>query len=172
VEIEYRLKVFADLIRSLPNHTPLTKEDLLHPDFLLSKNGNLEIYYAPHNEYINEKAQVLIIGITPGWTQMEAACRQVRDDLLAGISLEEAGKRAKHTARFAGSMRKNLVQMLDELGLARILGIGICGELFDESCDLLHTTSMLKYPVFVGGKNYTGHSPKLLKSPLLLKMAE
>ena len=38
--------------------------------------------------------------------------------------------------------------------------------------ELLHTVSLIPYPVFIKGKNYTGHSPKLLKTPFLLKYVE
>src|SRR5208337_1074706 len=72
-------------------------------------------------------------------------------------------------ASFAGTMRDNLVSMLDELELQKALGIDSCSSLFSENYDLAHTTSAIRYPVFVNGKNYTGSRPDILKSYLLRK---
>lgn len=44
-----------------------------------------------------------------------------------------------------------------------------CAELFGEQDEILHTISLIPYPVFVKKQNYTGHSPKLLKCPFLMK---
>ena len=57
---------YKEAIKKLPLKDKYTKEELLTDDFLVDKEGNIEIYYAPHNEYINPKAKVFIIGITPG----------------------------------------------------------------------------------------------------------
>lgn len=64
-------------------------------------------------------------------------------------------------------MRKNLIEMLDELNLNKKLHIDSCLELFEKRDLLLHTTSMIPYPVFIKDKNYTGFSPKILDSGIL-----
>jgi hypothetical protein len=58
--------------------------------------------------------------------------------------------------------------MLDGIGLQEALGLSTSTELFSSRRDLLHTTSIIRYPVFVDGKNYTGSSPDLTRSPFLL----
>jgi hypothetical protein len=161
------IKRFLPAIQTLPNHRQLAKQDIVTKEFLLKKEGTLEMYYAPHNEYINEKASVLIIGITPGWKQMKTAYEQLVNSLAAGDKLELALKKTKIAAGFAGSMRTNLTRMLDECGLPSILNLSASSELFGESRHLLHTTSLIKYPVFVNGKNYGGHQPKINRSALL-----
>ena len=65
-------------------------------------------------------------------------------------------------------MRKNLISMLDELNLNTKLNISSCSELFLNKDELLHTTSMIPYPVFINGKNYTGARPKILDSEVLM----
>lgn len=62
---------------------------------------------------------------------------------------------------------KNLVEMLDELKLNKKLYINSCVELFENRDDLLHTTSIIPYPVFIDNKNYTGSNPKILDDELL-----
>ncbi|WP_139490874.1 hypothetical protein [Brevibacillus dissolubilis] len=163
---------FLRHIRSLPAHEPLTKEDLLRPEFLLQKEGAIEVYYTPHNELVNQNPKVVVIGLTPGWTQMELGYRQARKDLLAGLSIREVCLRANLAARFAGTMRHNLIQMLNALGLARYLGVSDCASLFAEESHLLNSSSVWKYPVFVNGENYTGHTPVYTRSPMLKQMAD
>jgi hypothetical protein len=98
---------------------------------------------------------------------MEIAFRMARKHLLNGVGAAEVCQEAKRHASFAGSMRKNLVSMLDTLGLAEWLGISSIASLFTEHRRLLHTTSVIRYPVFVRGRNYTGHNPEMLDTPIL-----
>lgn len=157
---------YASSIALLPSHNPLTKDDLLVPTFLLHQENGLEIYYAPF-DYVNENAKIVLIGITPGWTQMEIGYRFAKQGLQQGMSPNDVCAYAKRQASFAGSMRKNLIEMLDRLELPKVLGIASSALLFSDHRDLLHTTSAIRYPVFVEGQNYTGHKPKLLKTSVL-----
>lgn len=143
------------------------KEDILCKDFQLFQQGNLEIYYAPHNEVINPMAKVFIVGITPGWTQTSIAYQTANQGLKENLSFSCIQENCKRASRFAGSMRNNLISMLDELGLHQKLQIASCSELFANRDDLLHTTSVVPYPVFVHHKNYTGSCPKILESEVL-----
>lgn len=40
---------------------------------------------------------------------------------------------------------------------------------FSEKDYLLHTVSLIPYPVFYKRENYSGHTPKLIKSDFLMK---
>ncbi|MNE44127.1 hypothetical protein D3C80_1383390 [compost metagenome] len=113
----------------------------------------------------------MIIGITPGFTQMEVAIRTARDDLHNGVPLELIDEHAKRQASFAGSMRTNLIDMLDQIQLPEAIGITSSASLFAEDKALLHTTSVIRYPVFRNGRNYTGHSPSIMKSDVLYHYA-
>ena len=64
-------------------------------------------------------------------------------------------------------MRNNLVNMLDELKLNEKLNINSCIELFEEKDYMLHTTSMIPYPVFINNRNYTGSIPKIKDNSIL-----
>ncbi|HLS09357.1 hypothetical protein [Lentibacillus sp.] len=57
--------------------------------------------------------------------------------------------------------------MLDQCGIPEKLDIQHSADLFGKERRLLHTTSVIKYPVFINGKNYTGHQPPVDRSPLL-----
>lgn len=165
------LKHFLPYIQQLPDPNQLEKNDVMGSNFLMKRSGNLEMFYAPHNEYINQHAKIVIVGITPGWTQMKTAFQQAKTGVQQRDSDEELMKRCKRAAGFAGIMRKNLIEMLDACGVNAALQLGSCNQLFDQYHHLLHTTSVIKYPVFIKGKNYTGYIPKIEQSPILKKYA-
>lgn len=143
------------------------KKDILSKKFELFRKNNMEIYYAPHNEIVNCNAKIFIVGITPGWTQTSIAYKTAHDGLVKKLDYDLIKKECKRNSRFAGSMRKNLIEMLDELNLNEKLQIKSCLELFEEQDELLHTTSMIPYPVFINNKNYTGFNPRILDNEVL-----
>jgi hypothetical protein len=163
-------EAFAPRIAALPPHPQYEKSDLLAPEFRLHAEPTLAIYYAPF-DHVNTDARVVLVGITPGWTQMEIGYREAHLALLAGQTMDTVCARAKAEASFAGPMRGNLVSMLDDIGLPVALGITTCEALFGKAGALLHTTSAIRYPVFVDGENYTGHRPKPLRTQILRDMA-
>ncbi|MBY3618943.1 hypothetical protein HGO21_05235 [Acinetobacter sp. CUI P1] len=169
--ISNHLQQYKAAMLSLPKATALTKEDLQVDKLLMKRSGKLEMYYAPHNEYLNPTAKVIIIGLTPGFTQMRIAIQEGVIGLESGLSDEEVCRKAKEAARFAGSMRSTLIHMLDTLGLHHYLNLTSSDELFQEQQTNLHTTSLLRFPVFVEQKNYSGAHPKLLSDPFLRECA-
>ena len=130
---------------------------IVNKEFLIKKDGNIEIYYAPF-DYINTKAKIVIVGITPGLQQM----LQSYEVINQGKSLKEV----KDLSSFKGSMRTDLIKYLDELKINDILNIKSCESLFNKNSRYLHTTSLVKYPVFDKGKNYSGAN--ILKKKILL----
>jgi hypothetical protein len=160
---------FAAHIAALPNTA--ARSDLRTPSFRLYQNGDLEIYYVPL-EYLNEKARIALVGITPGSTQMERAFRAARDALSWGWSPSEVCAHVDREASFAGPIRRNLTGFLDGLGIPAALGIESSMQLFGAHNDLLHTTAVVRYSIFVRGANYTGHNPPLLKTPVLRRYVE
>lgn len=165
-----QIEKYKNYIMSLPPGS-LSKEQLLVRELLIDEHLNMSIYYVPY-EYVNDAAKVMIIGITPGFTQMELAIRSARDDLWKGVAAAQIDRNAKKIASFAGSMRKNLIEMLNQIALPEAIGLESSEALFEERRDLLHTTSAIRYPVFLDGHNYTGHSPAILKSETLYHYAE
>ncbi|WP_059170376.1 uracil-DNA glycosylase family protein [Bacillus sp. FJAT-27445] len=159
-------KAYKKKIFSLPS--PLRDEDLRNRQFLLEKDEKrkLEIYYTPF-DYINTNAKILIAGITPGMHQMRVAYQTVHSFYSRQVSDEEILHEVKKRSSFEGSMRRNLVAMLDELGLAEHLGIQSSMELFGKENHLVQTASILPHAVFFDGKNYNGSRPDPWKTDLL-----
>lgn len=160
------LSRFSPVIRGL-THGSLNSPGL-PDDLLLDSDGPLSVYYAPF-DYVNESARVVIVGITPGRTQAVNALLEAQCQIRAGHSAEAICMAVKQAASFSGPMRKNLIAMLEHIGLHSSLGIASCRELFNPSKPLAHMASLLKYPVFVDGKNYNG-APDPLRHPLLAKI--
>lgn len=162
---------YKEAIAALPSKDKLEKRHLLIPRFRLEKSGNIEIYYAPV-DYLNRKAKIALVGITPGWHQMEVAYRTARDAIRNGLGRIAVCRRTKNSAAFSGAMRTNLIEMLDGIGISKVLSIKSSGDLFSREHRLIHSTSILKYPAFVNRENYTGHRPKLLEQPLFIKYVQ
>jgi hypothetical protein len=99
---------------------------------------------------------VVICGITPGIQQAVIALQTAKEGLQAGLPTGEILERAKHSASFAGAMRRNLTEMMDFIGLQRWLGLKSCGDLFQTRQDLVHFTSALRNPVLDQGNNFSG----------------
>lgn len=155
---------YLDIIKDINLSNIANVKDL--PDSLLMEaNNNLSIYYAPL-DYVNLDARIAIVGITPGFTQLKNAYQSLQTSLKKGSPTEQALIQAKSDASFSGAMRKNLVEMLDYVGVQKWLGITSCSALFAEDSHLLHSTSALKHPVFVDYKNYNG-TPNMIKNDLL-----
>lgn len=162
-------QLFARFVPSIKSLTAseLNGSSTLRAKMLLAKDGPIDICYAPF-EYINEQARVVIVGITPGQTQMVNAIREVRRQLDMGADERTALIAAKQTGAFSGAMRPNLVSLLDAIGLQQWLNIASCNDLMGagSAAHLVQTTSVLRNPVFVRGENYNG-TPGMTRNPLL-----
>ena len=149
---------FLNQIRSLKK---INKSIITNKNFLIKREDNIEIYYAPF-DYINSKAKIMIVGITPGLQQMLQSFEAVKE----GRSLKEV----KDLSSFKGSMRTTLIKYLDALNINKKLRIKSCESLFNINSKYLHSTSLIKYPVFDKGRNYSGSG--LLKKKILLDFLE
>ena len=139
----------------------INKSIVTNNKFLINKEANIKIYYAPF-DYVNSKAKIMIVGITPGLQQMLQSFQVIND----GKSLKEV----KDLSSFKGSMRTTLVKYLDKLKVNKKLKIKSCESLFNKDSKHLHTTSLVKYPVFDKGKNYSGSN--ILKKKMLIEFIE
>ena len=114
--------------------------------------------------YVNPKAEVVIVGITPGNSQLKGD--------RVGLSPREV----KRMNAFAGGMRRNLIHMLDYIGVNQLLGIETCKSLWEEDFDRVEMTSLLKEATYElkkdGTKEMFRHAEKIAKSEKLTKMLE
>lgn len=92
-------------------------------------------------EYVNQEAEVVIVGITPGNSQVKGK--------REGLDKREI----KRLNAFAGNMRPNLVKMLDYVGVNSLLGIETCRSLWEENFDRVEMTSLLKEATYIVRKN-------------------
>ena len=152
------MSIYLNQIRCLKY---INKQSIVHKKFLINKDKNIKIYYAPF-DYINSKAKIMIVGITPGLQQM----LQSYEVINQGGSL----KKVKDLSSFKGSMRTGLIKYLDELKINKILKIKTSESLFYKHSKYLHTTSLVKYPVFDKGKNYSGAN--IQKKEILMNFIE
>lgn len=144
---------FADLIADLPDS--FSASDPLPTSLRMTGDLRHEVYYAPF-DHVTLTARIVLVGITPGRAQAIAALGTARRELLAHRTHNVVLAKAKTTASFAGPMRRNLIDLLDHVGVASRLGIPSTAALWAGEQDLVHFTSALRYPVFENGKNFAG----------------
>ena len=154
---------FAADIAALP--ASLSSRNQLPPHLCIFKKDDLEAWYTPF-DHINRLAKLVLVGITPGETQLINGLAVARSQLASGATAEQALVAAKQTGAFSGDLRRHLVALLDDVGIQRWLRIASAAELFAGSRELVHTTSVLRHAVFRKGKNYNG-TPSMLRNPIL-----
>lgn len=138
--------------------------------FDLGKDGRLSSHYIPF-DYVNPTARLVLVGITPGFTQWKNAMREAQRQLAAGASTQAALAAIKQAGAFSGALRPNLIALLDHIGLHRWLGLASCGALFDTAAHLVQTASILHHPVFIDGRNYNG-TPDMTRTRFLQQQIE
>lgn len=144
----------ADAIRHLDLAAVATAGDIPE-NFLLAQDGRYRSYYIPF-ESVNRAARVVVVGISPGFVQWKNAMRETQRQMALGASTQEVLRAARQAGAFSGAIRPNFVALLDAIGVQRWLGIASCASLFDLDADLVHIGAILRHPVFVDGKNYSG----------------
>ena len=106
---------------------------------ILWENGRLRADYAPF-DHIPNKAQLAIVGLTPGRTQAANALRKFKSDIESGSSVSDAMQAAKSFASFSGTMRSSLVAMLDHIGIPQAFGHPKAESFFRDGNALVHFT--------------------------------
>ncbi len=133
-------------------------------------------FYAPF-DWVNEKADIVLIGITPGLRQAEDGLVAMQKSLKGGNSIEQAAETAKLAASFNGEMREIGALLMDYFGLQRLFGLKSTAELFGGAAACVHYTSVLRYPVLEWDrknnrwKNYGGDD-KITKRPEMKSMID
>src|SRR5215831_5433190 len=93
-------------IMAMPLKPAYSKADLLSSTFRLFTDCGLDVFYRPFHR-MNRSANIILVGVTPGWTQMELAYRTARSALAEGLSDKVIFERVELTGSFGGPMRKN-----------------------------------------------------------------
>lgn len=129
----------------------------------------VEVFYLPF-EHLNHSAKIVLVGMSPGHKQMLEVAETVTEQLarFGRVDLSDLKKRGA----FAGNkMRSNLTRMLNYYDIPDLVGVPSGEALFGSRWSSLHTTSLLRYPVFVDGKDFTGQID-MLESGVLRKYVE
>jgi hypothetical protein len=161
-----KFEQFHAALEALPHKDQYGRDDLINEKFLLFSESNLNAYYVPFH-YLNRRARVILVGLTPRWTQMERAFRAAKCGMINGLKDGRLYNFVNTCGSFSGSMRPILEGMLDGIGLHKCLGIDSCSDLFAEASELVHFTSVVSAPIFKDGENYTASNARqLLTLPL------
>jgi hypothetical protein len=136
----------------------------------LTRDGDYSALFAPF-DWVNDKADIIIIGVTPGKQQSLEALLSFRAAIAAGAPLSEAAARAKSAASFKGGMRTLAARLMDHFALHRLFGLASTLDLFGAAAHRAHYTSVLRYPVLKRFGNYSGDS-RITVRPFMRRMVE
>lgn len=109
----------------------------------LVHEGDYRAFFAPF-DWINDEADIVIVGVTPGKQQALEALLSFRAALAGGASLDEAAHRAKSAASFKGGMRTLGARLMDHFDLHRLFGLTSTLDLFGSAAHRAHYTSALR----------------------------
>lgn len=127
-----------------------------NPVFSLGREGKYDLAYIPF-EHVNKDAKLVIVGITPGNTQLELAYRSAQDLLNTGLTENEILVEVKKAGAFGGpSMKPNLLKMLRHFRFDKLLDITDVETLWGTDDDLLHSTSVVPHAAFKDGERFNG----------------
>ncbi|MDH2346800.1 hypothetical protein [Bradyrhizobium sp. SSUT77] len=132
--------------------------------------GDYSAFFAPF-DWINDEADIVIVGVTPGKQQALEALLSFRAALAAGGSLDDAARQAKSAASFKGGMRTLGARLMDHFALHRLFGLVSTLDLFGSAGHRAHYTSALRYPVLKKSGNYAGDS-RIADRPFMRRMIE
>lgn len=136
-------------------------------EFALGRSNRHQLQYIPF-EHVNRQAKLVIVGITPGNTQLRLAYQRAQELLLEGRPVSEILVEVKKAGAFGGpSMKPNLLKMLHHFHFERILGVGNLESLWGANAHLLHSTSVVPHAAFEGEKMFAGSFKEVMDSPLL-----
>jgi hypothetical protein len=148
----------------------LNREGIRTEAFRVGSKGSLAVYWAPTAPTVRTDyaVKILIVGITPGWSQTLKAYEMVRAARRENpqLSYANACRRANREAAF-GKLRPLICARLDLLHVNDALGLESCQSLFTDDSDLLAVTSAIRYPAFINGDNFRGDRGSLIRHPLL-----
>ena len=139
------LRQYREAIESYFGNSPFSSS------LLIEKQSDIEVYFSPF-EHVNTEAKIVLVGISPGPTQAHNANIAAKTGFKNNLSEEKVSQLAKETASFSGALRNNLIAMLDDIGVNSRLRINSCSSLFGENKDLVHSTSIFRYPTLFKGK--------------------
>lgn len=102
-------------------------------------------FYSPF-DWVNDSADIILIGITPGKRQAIDSLLTLRSALESGKPVVDAAARAKQVASFNGEMRDVASELMDYFCLNDVFGVEKSAILFDEMAHRTHYTSCCATP--------------------------
>ncbi|MGD0103710.1 MAG: hypothetical protein ABSC06_06695 [Rhodopila sp.] len=147
---------------------------------VLGRDGRYSLQYMPI-EHSSTTAKLVIVGITPGTTQVGIAYGTVQQLLRSALGVrqlteDEILSEVKRRAGFGGRMRPNLLRMLRHFKIGRLIGVPDEAELWEGRSDALHSTSIVPHAAFTTKKSadkmFSGSFDNILRSALLRECFE
>lgn len=153
------LRHFHPVLRQLSSPLQLTADVVGQLVLGVDTRSDTHVLYMPVGP-LNTAARVVLVGLTPGPTQLVAALEAACAALRVGVEAHQVLGAARGAAAFRG-MRDRLSQALTFLGLTDHFGVSPGSSAFDDLADRLQTTSAVRFPAFAKGRPYDGNPIKI-----------
>lgn len=139
------------------------------PEFVIRQNRRDVLRYIPF-EHVNSDARLVIVGITPGPTQLEEAYSTAQCQLQTGAPRHEAMHEIKKVGAFGGAgMRPNLVRMLRHFSVGAYMGITDEASVWGSNASLFHATSIIPHAAFRHERPFAGSFRDIQKSAVFFE---
>ena len=139
---------------------------------VVERDSRYVTYYTPF-EHVVTTARLVLVGITPGITQLENSYAAMQSALRAGATPEEALRASKEAGAFSGDLRKNLLRLLKHFRFAERLDIPNEEHLWTSASSLLHSTSVVPHAAFARRNEklamFNGSFDQILAAPVLFR---
>lgn len=123
-----------------------------NPIILIEDVRRYRVQYIPF-EYVNPAAKLVVVGITPGNTQVAGTYETLRRMAASGEPKVSVLRAIKRENSFGGkSMQPNLLKMLRHFEFEKLLGIEDVAELWGKSHHLFQATSVVPNAAFKWAK--------------------
>ncbi len=137
------------------------------PELIIESAGGYSLRYIPF-EYVNPHARLVLVGITPGNTQLKIAYERAQALLIDRVPESDILAEVKKLGAFGGpAVRPNLLRMLRHFRFDHILGIDDLETLWDVHSDLLYATSVVPQAAFHRGDMFKGSFNQVMDTPIL-----
>jgi hypothetical protein len=139
-------------------------------DFLIGREKEYNVFYIPF-EFVNTSARLVLVGITPGPTQMKCAYATAQRALASDLVDSEILRIIKQNCAFSG-MRDRINEMLDHFNIPQNIGVESASSLWTTNFKYLQPTSIIPNATFKGSDYFNGPFSTILQVSLLRKQFE
>lgn len=142
------------------------------PQTLIAHEGDAQLFFVPF-EHVNRHARLVLVGISPGPTQVRKAYRDLPGLLRGDMALDAVSAELKRRYAFDG-MREKIAAVLnwEVLRLAEKIGAESGSSIWGADFPLIQPTSLIPQSAYLRGRYVNAPFDELMDVPVFRKCFE